>query len=193
MAADTATRRSWRAGVQVRTVRPGTGGIGTSFTSDLFGLGGRQIKKGQRDRHRAELCEIVGRHVHRLLLYRHLIETGTHRPLLAAITKPKRRKYRKGKPRPPRGRPKKVRTAFQFDDWTDVDFVYVGDWLVDCATSLDCFDFNQYGLPYITEHWKAEIRDLYREALRGHYHHTAEAGAATITNRVVQRQRCRVL
>ncbi len=131
------------------------------------GWAGGKIKKGQRDRHRAELCEIVGRHVHRLLLYRHLIETGTHRPLLAAITKPKRRKYPKGAPRPPRGRPKKVRTAFQFDDWVDIDFVYVGDWLVDCATSLDCFDFNEYGLPCIAEHWKAEIRDLYREALRG--------------------------
>jgi hypothetical protein len=86
---------------------------------------------------------------------------------LAAITKPKRRKYRKGESRPSRGRPKKVRTAFQFDDWTDTDFVYVGDWLVDCATSLDCFAFDWRGLPCIAEHWKAEIRALYREALRG--------------------------
>ena len=138
------------------------------------GWAGGKIKKGQRDRHRAELCEIVGRHVHRLLLYRHLIETGTHRPLLAAITKPKRRKYPKGAPRPPRGRPKKVRTAFQFDDWVDIDFVYVGDWLVDCATSFDCFDFDEYGLPCIAEHWKTEIRDLYREALRGPHHRAAE-------------------
>ena len=45
---------------------------------------------------------------------------------------------------------------------------YVGDWLVDCATSLDCFDFDSRGLPCIADHWKAEIRDLYREALRGH-------------------------
>jgi hypothetical protein len=131
------------------------------------GWAGGKVKKGQRDRHRAELCDSVGRHVHRLLLYRHLIETGTHRPMLAAITKPKRRKYRKDEPRRPRGRPKKVSATFQFDDWTDADFTCVGDWLVDCATSLDCFDFDSRGLPYIAEHWKAEIRDLYREALRG--------------------------
>jgi DNA-dependent RNA polymerase len=131
------------------------------------GWAGGKVKQGQRDRHRAELSELVGRHVHRLLLYRHLIETGTHRPLLAAITKARRRKHRKGAPRPPRGRPKKVRTDFQFDDWTDADFTYVGDWLVDCATSLDCFDFDWRGLPLIAEHWKPDIRDLYREALRG--------------------------
>jgi hypothetical protein len=127
-----------------------------------------RVKKNQRDRHRAELSELVGRHVHRLLLYRHLIETGTHRPLLAAITKPKRPKYRKGQPRPPRGRPKKVRTTFLFDDWTRADFTYVGDWLIDCATSLDIFDFDERGLPCIADHWKSEIRYLYREALRGH-------------------------
>jgi hypothetical protein len=131
------------------------------------GWAGGEVKKGRRDRHRAELCDLVGRHVHRLLLYRHLIETGTHRPVLAAITKPKRRKYRNGEPRPPRGRPKKVRTDFKFDDWTDADFTYVGDWLVDCATSLDCFDFDWRGLPCIAEHWRPNIRHLYREALRG--------------------------
>jgi hypothetical protein len=132
------------------------------------GWAGGKVQRGQRDRHRAELCDLVGRHVRRLLLYRELIAAGTHRPLLAEITQnPKRRKYKKNEPRPPRGRPKKVRAEFQFDDWTDADFTYVGDWLVDCATSLDCFDFDWRGLPCISEYWKTEIHNLYREALRG--------------------------
>jgi hypothetical protein len=89
--------------------------------------------------------------------------------LLAEITKPKRRKtYPVGEPRPPRGRPKKASAiTFQFDDWADIDFVYAGDWLVDCALCLDCFDLDERGLPVIAEHWEAEIRDLYHEALRG--------------------------
>ena len=43
----------------------------------------------------------------------------------------------------------------------------VTGWLT-APQSLDCFDFDWRGLPYIAEHWKAEIRDFYREALRGH-------------------------
>ena len=49
-------------------------------------------------------------------------------------------------------------------DWSERDCVAAGSWLLDCATSLDFFDFDERGFPKIAyEHQKAV--DLLREEL----------------------------
>lgn len=104
---------------------------------------------------RTSLCELIGRHLHGVLVYKGLIVTDS----VAVPPEPRKRHRRKsGEPVRKRGRGRK-RDACRYigDNWAPPEWIYAGEWLLDCALTLDYFDVDGRGLPIIAAKWMTAV------------------------------------